>query len=199
MQFLPRNEAREKIESTAGMPKGKINNLKTIVGTVANFYPAKGLENIIETAKYFSADSDVSFIIIGDGMEREKLQSKIKAQRLEDKIFLTGNIKDAQKHLTAFDIFILPSLKEGFPWALIEAMAAKLPVIASLVGAVPEIIENGKNGFIVDPGHPEQIAMRIKEILNSDSLRKELSIQAHQTVLFNFPLDKMISKTEALL
>ncbi|MBI2064956.1 MAG: glycosyltransferase family 4 protein, partial [Candidatus Yanofskybacteria bacterium] len=102
-------------------------------------------------------------------------------------------------YLQAFDIFVLPSVKEGFPWALIEAMTARLPVIATRVGAVPEIIKDRQNGIIVEPNKPEQIAKAITEIINSDYLKKELAIQAHQTVLFKFSEDKMVKEIEVLL
>ena len=90
-------------------------------------------------------------------------------------------------------------MKEGFPWSLIEAMTAKLPVIATSVGAVPEVIENGKNGMIVAPADSAQIVAKIREILSNDRLMQEMGIQAHQTVLLKFNADKMISQTEALL
>jgi glycosyltransferase involved in cell wall biosynthesis len=101
--------------------------------------------------------------------------------------------------MLAFDIFVLPSVKEGFPWALIEAMAAKLPVVATSVGAVPEIIEDGKNGILVGPAKPEQLAGKINDLLNDERLQQELGIQAHQAVLFKFSLEKMVREVEAIL
>ena len=101
--------------------------------------------------------------------------------------------------MPAFDIFVLPSLKEGFPFALIEAMSAKVPVIATRVGAVPEIIDNGKNGFIVEPGNSASMAGKIKELLASDHLLKEFAIQGHQTVLFKFNEDRIIGEIEGVL
>ena len=118
---------------------------------------------------------------------------------MENKVFLSGQIPDAKRYLGAFDIFVLPSLKEGSPWALIEAMAAKLPVIATKVGAVPEIIENGKNGFAVEPAKPEQIVEKIKLIISDEHLKQELGIQAHQTVLHKFSLEKMVSEVEEII
>ena len=114
-------------------------------------------------------------------------------------MFLLGQIPDAYKLLAAFDIFVSSSVKEGFPWAVIEAMAAKLPVIATRVGALPEIIDNDRNGFMVEPARPEKIAEKIQDLLNNEHLRQELGIQAHQTVLFKFSLDKMVKQIEDLL
>lgn len=199
MDFLPREEARLKLFEKAARQAGKIFQVEKIVGTIANFYPPKGLEYLVEAAEFFKNDDGIAFFIIGDGDDREKLENLIKTKGLEKKIFLLGRLSEAYKFLPAFDLFILSSLKEGFPWSVIEAMAAKLPVIATVVGAVPEIIDDGKNGLLVKPGNAAQIAAKIKEILINDRLAQEMGIQAHQTVLFKFNAAQMISRTEALL
>ena len=205
MELLPKEEARlklyEKAASQSGLPThtGRVFQDKKIIGAIANFYSSKGLKYLIETAEYFKNKDDIIFIIIGDGQERNELERLIKQRDLPEKVLLLGRIPDAYKLLNAFDIFVLPSVKEGFPWAIIEAMAAKLPVVATNVGAVPEIIEDGRNGFVVKPGRPEKIAEKIQDLLNDDRLRQEFGIQAHQTVLFKFELDKMIKCIEELL
>ena len=204
-EFLPKEEARlklfEKVSRQSVLPvrAGKIFQAEIIVGTIANFYPSKGLKYLIEAAEHFKNKNNIVFIVIGDGQERKKLELLIAKCQLQHKVLLLGQIPDAYKLLSSFDIFVLPSVKEGFPWVVIEAMAAKLPVIATNVGAVPEIIEDGKNGFVVEPARPEQIASRIQELLINEHLRQELGIQAHQTVLFKFPLEKMVREIENLL
>src|SRR3989344_893292 len=190
LDLLSKEESRTKL----GLPGDKY-----IVGTIANFYPAKGLEYLIRTAYYFQDNDDIVFVIIGDGREREYLESIIHELGLEKKFLLPGQVPDAYKYLPAFDTFVLSSVKEGFPWTLIEAMAAKLPIVATRVGAVPEIIEDHKNGILVDPRDPEAIADKIKEVINTARLQKELGIQAHQTVLFKFELDRMVKQIEELL
>lgn len=199
LDFLDRDEARVRLFEKISRHSGKIFQVNTIIGAVANFYPAKGLKSLVETAEYFKNTGEAVFVVIGDGPERQAIEEKIKEKGLEKKLFLLGQIKDGYKLMPAFDIFVLPSLKEGFPFALIEAMAAKLPVIATRVGAVPEIIENGKNGYIVEPDKPEQLVKRLKEIIGNDRLCQELGIQAHQTALFKFPLEKMIKEVESTL
>ena len=189
LDLLSRDEARTKLKVQA----------EYIIGTIANFYPAKGLEYLVRAAYYFQNNDKVVFLIIGDGQERTELESLIKDLGLERKVVLAGQIPDAFKYLTAFDIFVLPSVKEGFPWALIEAMAAKLPIVATCVGAVPEIIDDYKNGIIVEPKNPQAMADKVREIMDSAHLQKELGIQAHQTVLFKFELDKMVQQIEDLL
>jgi len=187
------------MESKDAKIKLKIPDDKYVIGAIANFYPSKGLEYLIKAASCFKDNNNVFFLIIGDGQKRIEIEKLIKELGLEEKVILAGIISDAHELLSAFDVFVLPSIKEGFPWVLIEAMASRLPIIATNVGAVPEIIENGKNGFIIEPGNPQAIADKIKEIMSSNHLQKELGIQAHQTVLFKFELDKMVSRIEELL
>lgn len=198
LNLLSRDEARIKLFERAVGSSSRIFHTEFIVGTIANFYPAKGLEYFIRTAHYFQDNDNLVFIIIGDGRERPDLEALIKELGLGKKVFLVGQIPDAFRYLPAFDIFVLPSVKEGFPWTLIEAMAAKLPTVSTRVGAVPEIIDDHKNGFIVEPANPQAIAEKVKEIFESSRLQKELGIQAHQTVLFKFGLDKMIEQIEKL-
>lgn len=207
IEFLPKDEARLKL---------KIFRPDFIIGTIANFYSTKGLEYLIEAISEikklrnleikktknpnFSISRFLNFsiFIIGDGAEREKLESKIAKYGLKNKIILLGQIQEAYKYMKAFDVFVLPSLKEGFPWVILEAMAAKVPIVATNVGALPEIIENNKNGILVEPKNPQQLAEAIQRLLENERIRQKLSLQAHQTVLFKFPVEKMIRETEEL-
>ncbi|HEY4484375.1 MAG TPA: glycosyltransferase family 4 protein [Candidatus Paceibacterota bacterium] len=197
--FLSPTEAKLKLFEKIAKYSGKIFQTKNVIGTIANFYPAKGLENLIKAAREFKDDKDTVFILVGDGVQRENLEWQIKNYGLENKVFLIGYLPKAFQYLTAFDIFVLPSVKEGFPWSILEAMNAKLPIIATRVGAVSEIIEDNKNGMLVEPAKPEQIAAKLRKLINDNRLRQEFGIQAHQTVLFKFPLEKVVKEIEALL
>src|SRR3989344_2000864 len=198
MNFINKDEARIKLFEKAARQSAKVFQAKTIIGTIANFYPSKGLDYLIETAEHFKNNNEVVFVIIGDGQERPRLEKMIAEKMLEKKVLLLGQIPDAYRLLPAFDIFLLSSVKEGFPWVILEAMSAKLPIIATKVGAVPEIIEDGKNGILVDPIYPKQMAEKIEELVNDDHLRQEIGIQAHQTILFKFPLEKMVREIESV-
>lgn len=186
---MNRNEAINKLK----LPDNKI-----VVGTIANYYPAKGLLDLVEAASFLKHREDIQFVIIGDGPDRDKIRSKIDSLDIKDKVTLSGRINNASNLMQAFDIFLLSSLKEGFPWAVIEAMASKIPVIATSVGAVPEIIESGKNGIIVEPGQPKRIVEAILYLVDNERVRDELAISGHQTILFKFNQDKMISAFEDL-
>lgn len=199
LDLISREESRKKLFEKAAKFSGRMTQAKNIVGTIANFYPTKGLEYLIEAADHLKSNDDLVFFVIGDGELRPELEKLIREKGLERKVFLLGQIPDAYRFLTAFDLFVLPSVKEGFPWSLIEAMSAKLPVIATDTGAISEIIDDHKNGLLIKPGNAVELAYKINEILENDYLKNELGIQAHQTVLFKFELDKMVKQIDELL
>lgn len=203
IDFMTKDEARLKLFQNLSKKDGKIFQTDFIVGTIANFYQTKGLEYLIKAIKILKSNygldlEKIKFVIIGDGEEHSNLESLIKNYELGKEIILLGQIPEARKFMKAFDVFVLPSVKEGFPWVILEAMAAKLPIIATSVGAMPEIIENGKNGIMVEPKNPKQITEAIKYLMENERIRDELSLQAHQTVLFKFPIEKMVRETEIL-
>ena len=197
IEFLPRDEACLELFKNLSKKTGGIPRSDFIIGTIANFYPTKGLEYLIDAAN-ISKDQNLKFLIIGDGQERENLESKIEKYGLDKKVMFLGQIPEAHKYIKAFDIFVLPSVKEGFPWVVLDAMAAKLPIVATNVGAVPEMIENGKNGMLVEPRDSQQLAEAINYLIENERTRQELGIQAHQTALFKFPIEKMMKETEEL-
>ena len=176
LNFFSREEAQKRL-NLFYPDNGKI------IGTVANFYKTKGLEYLIKAAIQINAQ----FVIIGDGRLRLKLEKLIKKYKLENKIFLVGRIPDAYKYLKAFDVFVLPSLKEGFPWIILEAVAAQIPVVATKVGALPEILSEES---LVEPKNTEALVKKISWMLEhpaSSQLKPE------------FTLAKMVSETEKLL
>jgi glycosyltransferase involved in cell wall biosynthesis len=201
MEFMDKSEAREMLSgriSKNNKMKYEISLSPTdfVAGTVANFYPSKDLSSLIKAAK--KSPNNIKFVVIGDGQLREKLEEEIESYGLEKRVFLVGRVSRASQYMTAFDVFILPSVKEGFPWTILEAMSARIPVIASNVGAMAEIIENRKNGMSVVPKKPDQISDAIKTLMQDEKLRDEITIQAHQTVIRRFNIHSMIEQYERL-
>jgi len=111
------------------------------------------------------------------------------------KLNIISNIPNASKYLKNFDIFVLPSLKEGLPYVILEAGLAGLPVIASNVGGIPEIIENGKEGLLVPPANPEELAVAIKKLIEDKTLRENLAKNLHEKIQREFSLEKMLKET----
>lgn len=204
LDFLDKDEAKIRLYETLPSSQKHANFLHEglTIGTIANFYPTKGLQYLIEALKILTCTLKpvpCTLVLIGDGPEHKNLQLLITNYKLQNTIFLAGRIPDAYKYLKALDVFVLPSVKEGFPWALLEAMSAKLPVIATTVGANPEIIENEKNGLLVKPADPQALVEALVRLADNEPLRRELGIQAHQTVLHKFDLRKMVSQIKTLL
>lgn len=195
LQLLPKDEARQDL--LAGTPFAQ-DHKKKLIGTIANFYPTKGLEYLIQAATELK-DPEAVIVIIGDGAERSALEEGISRHGLTNRVILAGHRTEAARYLSAFEMFVLPSVKEGFPWAILEAMAAKLPVIATRVGAVPEIIEDGIQGYIVPPGDAAKLAEKIDVLLGNERMAQDMGIKAHQRILFSFTLDVMIRQVRELL
>ena len=182
LKFLDKDAARDELN----LPKGDY-----IIGTIANFYKPKGLPYLIEA---MGDIENKKLAIIGDGQRRKNLENLIKENNLQEKVILLGRKENASQYLRAFNVFVLPSVKEGFPWSVLEAMAAKVPVITTRVGAIPEIITHKESGIIIEPKEPRQIVAAINEIVNLD-----LVGNAYHTVLEEFSLSKMIGEIESIL
>lgn len=199
MEFLPKNEARE---SLAGLSvpffeamKSKNPDLK-IVGAIANFYPEKGLPYFIQAATtIFITKKDLLFVIIGEGRQRILLEEMIKDARIENKFILAGAVKNASRYLKAFDVLVLPSIKEGFPYAILEAMAAGLPIVTSHIGGIPEIIQDSQNGFLTLPKNSEMLARNITELIENPLLIQKFS-QNNLEKIKEFSVKRMVEETE---
>jgi len=203
IEFLSKEGAKILLlEKTRRNFGGERVSASFIVGTVANFYKTKGLPYLIEAAKILTKTYNlkpITYLIIGEGKERKKLVLLIKKYNLENRIFLLGRIPDAYRYLKAFDAFVLPSLKEGFPWIILEAMAAEVPILATNVGAIPEIIEDNVDGFLIEPKNPQIIAGKISWMLEHPKESQEMGIRARKKIEKEYPLQKMIEETEKVL
>ena len=207
-KFLPKEEAKKFIESkipacaeaSAGRQNTKYQRPNTIlIGTIANLYKNKGLDFLIlAVARIKKSHPNWLFIIIGDGPERFNLEKLIKNNELTNNIFLVGSIANANRYLKAFELFVLPSIKEGQPWAILEAMAAEIPIVATNIAGIAEMIENGKFGILVEPGDPDALAAAIEKIIIHPSLAHTITQSAFTALKEKFSLDKMIQKNEEL-
>jgi glycosyltransferase involved in cell wall biosynthesis len=115
---------------------------KKIVGTISNIYLTKGLAYLIDAAHLLRDDNDLVFVVIGDGDAgglKQELLARIKELKLTDRFFFIGSVPEAYRYIPAFDLFVLASVKEGFPYVLLEALMAGRPFVATNVGGIPEL------------------------------------------------------------
>lgn len=166
-----------------------------IIGTVANLYENKGLKYLIEAANEVVKDMpNCLFILIGEGELENKLRKIIKDNRLQNNFFMLGKVLDAYKYFNAFDIFCLPSIKEGLSYTLIEALMAGLPIVATNVGGNPEIVKDGVNGFLVQPKDRNGLAEKIKILLKNNEIRERMRTQSWK-LADGFSLERMAEQT----
>ena len=173
-----------------------IPQTKQIIGGIGELHPNKQWAGVINSMS--SLPQTVHLVIIGyDGGEQKSLEKLITKLGLTDRVHLTGYVKDAQEHLGIFDIFILPSAKEGLPFVLLEAGLAGVPIIASDLPGNRDIITSGQDGILVDP-NSMSFVMAITMLLRDQSLRKQFTYQLRQKIIKTFSTQKMFRETFSL-
>lgn len=191
--FVEKDDARKKLLSDVGK---KDAGSVLWLGTIAELHRNKGLEYLINSLS--KVNKPFICFIIGEGEEREKLEKIIKRNNLEGRVFMPGFIDSANHYIKAFDIFILPSIKEGFPYAILEAGSAGLPVIASSVGGIGDIIENNKNGILIPAKNSGEIVKSINYLINFSDKQSSFGSNLREKVLNEFSIDKMLEEIKKL-
>lgn len=139
-----------------------------LILSVGNLYPVKGHIFLVEAAGLLSEDSHLPpwrLVVAGRGSEEQRLTDRIRQLDLANRFQLLGLRDDIPDLLAASDALVMPSLSEGMPMALLEAMFASIPVICTRVGGIPEVIESGINGVLAEPANPESLAAAMKAVL----------------------------------
>lgn len=187
LEFLTTEESRQQL----GLPADSI-----IIGAIANFYKTKGLNYLIEATRLLvDKNPNIITVIIGDGELRDELTNLIKNYDLSRHFLLLGKKEKAHRYLPAFNIYACSSVKEGFPYSILEAMAATRPIVATKVGGIPEIITDQKDGLIIEPKNASQLASAIKYLADNKDYAENIAKNARQKVVKNFILKSMIEKT----
>ncbi len=172
------------LENYHRISEDKIINLKEqysikkndiVIGEVANLREMKGHIDIIDAIpSIIQKFSNVKFFFAGADSSNGSVEKYAKAKNVDKYIIFAGFCNNVPEILSIFDIFILPSLWEGLPTSIIEAMAMGLPIIASKVGGIPELIDNGVNGILIEPRSPQQIASSIIYLLENRDIAKKM-------------------------
>lgn len=188
--FVPDNNKRDTREEL-GL------DTENLIVCISRLESKNGTEDLIKAAKILQADiKNFKIAIIGNGSLRKKLE-KIKDELgLEKNVVFLGDIPHGivPKYLACSDVFIRPSLAEGFGIVFIEAMACEVPVIGTPVGGIPDFIRNGETGLFCEPGNPEDIAEKIETLIKNKELKDRLVRNAKQTVTEVYVWDKIVQR-----
>jgi glycosyltransferase involved in cell wall biosynthesis len=171
----------------------------TVIGQVAALADHKGQRYLVEAAKRVAASRpDARFVIVGEGELRGALERQIAAGGLTGTVILAGFREDVEKFLAGFDLFVLSSHMEGLGTSILDAMWLGVPVVATRVGGVPDVIEDGVNGLLVPPRDPEALAAATLRLLADAGLRRRLGGEGRRTVETRFTAARMVEGTAAV-
>jgi glycosyltransferase involved in cell wall biosynthesis len=173
---------------------------EVVVTTVGNIRRVKGHDVFIKAAAIVQHFPGVSFSVAGDVLEPDyfsELQSLVRDLNLSKHFHFVGGVANLREHLSSSDIFVLPSRSEGFSNAIVEAMAASLPVVATNVGGNAEAVEDGVNGFIVPFDDPTALSAAITRLISNPSQAKAMGEAGRNLVMEKFTTEAMMSKIAA--
>lgn len=169
-----------------------------LVGNVAALVPHKGQRFLVEAAlRVARAMPDVVFLVFGEGQLRQALQHQIKTLGLEQCVRLVGFRPDVLSLMKSLDVFAMSSVTEGLGTAVLDAMAASLPVVGTSAGGIPEAVEHGVTGLVVPPEHPGELADALLTTLRDPALRARFGAAGLARVRAHFTVDRMVDETAA--
>lgn len=179
-------ELRGKIRKELGIEEKDI-----VLVTTSRLVEKNGVGDVIGALPHL--DAKIKFLICGVGELEESLKLKAKSLKVEDRVIFAGNVSQdiLPKYLKACDIFVRPSLSEGFGISFIEAMASKLPVVATPVGGIVDFLKDGETGYFCKPNNPESLANMIKRVI-ADPSKNVVVEKAYRMVLEKYDWDKIV-------
>ena len=170
-----------------------------VVGNVAALVPHKGQHYLIDAAAIVVRQvPDVRFVILGEGELHEQLEREIMHKHLERHVFLAGFRSNPVELTKSFDVFVMSSVTEGLCTALVDAMAASRPTVATTAGGIPEVVVDGETGFLVPPKEPEAMADRIVRLLRDPALRQRMGEAGLARARARFTVERMVEETNAV-
>jgi sugar transferase (PEP-CTERM/EpsH1 system associated) len=192
--FPPRPADKDTIRADLGLELDPI-----YIGTVGNLRPVKNQALLLQAAQQVCARyHNVRVVIIGEGPLRGQLVRTAEALGIQKQVCLLGARAEISELLNALDIFVLPSLSEGLPMSVLEAMACGLPVVATDVGGIPEVVVHGQTGLLVSSQDVQQLAAALETLVQQPGLRLTLGHQGRARVVEHFSLQRMVHDYEGL-
>ncbi|MEI6305040.1 MAG: glycosyltransferase family 4 protein [Candidatus Taylorbacteria bacterium] len=196
--FMSVDGSKQLLSKAIGMDLVDFNK-KIVLGTIAELHPNKGLQYLIKAmTSVVEQQPNAISVIVGDGQENAKLLAQIKENNLDQNIFLAGYIDNASDYLKAFNVFALPSIKEGLPYVILEAGCASLPVVATTVGGIPEIVEDMKSGILIQSRNFRELSHALSFMIEHPEERKKYGAALKERVATKYSMDKMVWMIESL-
>lgn len=190
LERFQNNIASDLIRESLGVKKDV-----SVIGSVGALTKEKGHSYLLKAIPMVvQRFPKTIFLLVGDGRERPYLESMTSKLGIADKVIFAGMRTDIPEILSILDVFVLPSLNEGLPMALLEAQAARIPVVATSVGAIPDVLENGVTGILILPKDPQAIAEAIIMILSDKKFASGIAQKGFERVRDNFSSEKMGDK-----
>ncbi|HEY3296663.1 MAG TPA: N-acetyl-alpha-D-glucosaminyl L-malate synthase BshA [bacterium] len=171
-------------------------NCEPLIVHISNFRPVKRIPDLIKAFIKVRKEIPARMLLVGDGPERARAEMDARAGGVLDDIFFLGNQVAVTDLLSIADMYFLPSETESFGLSALEAMASELPVVATRVGGLPEVVSDGETGFLVPVGDTDEMARRLIELAVHPEKRRQMGLAARERAATLFPRDKVVAMYE---
>jgi len=176
------------------LPTSKENTVFAVIGRL---YPDKGHRFFLQAfSNVQKRNPQIQALFVGEGPFREQIEKQIRELGLEDRVFLCGERSDMKWVYEHIDYIVIPSLREGLPYVLLEAMGSGIPVVATSVGDIPLLIDDAESGYLVPPGNIEMLCQRMEDLLNRHEEAALMAKKAKDVVREKFSAERMARHTE---
>ena len=191
-EFISKQDKHDEIRKEFGL-----SNETVVIGTICRLVWQKGLPDLLNAVKIISCaypGKDIRYLLVGDGPYRAKLEQQARELNITDKIVFAGFRKDISSMLSAIDIYVLPSLSEGQPIGIIEAMAAGKPIVATAIEGIQDIIKNGETGLLVPVYDPENLSKTIISLVSDKQKAITLASNARKEAESSYDIEKIVAQ-----
>jgi glycosyltransferase involved in cell wall biosynthesis len=163
-----------------------------VIGAIGRLSDEKGFCILVDAfSRIVRGGLPARLVLIGDGRRRSDLVAQVNRLGIQEHVLMTGFLDNAGAYLPLFKVLVIPSLTEGLPITLLEAMRAGTPVVASRVGGIPQVITDNRSGLLVDPGDVLTLGQRIQRLLTEDALRQKIATNARSLFRQNYTSEEM--------
>jgi glycosyltransferase involved in cell wall biosynthesis len=193
-RIAPEKNGRAESRHYLGIPEDRF-----AVGWIGRMTAVKRTDDVLVAFKGLrDAGVDATLCMVGDGPDRQHLEQRAHELGLMGDTLFLGYQEDVAPFYAAFDALVLPSSNEGTPVSVIEALAAGRPVVATRVGGVPDVVQEGVDGFLVDPGATDDLADRLAQLARDTGLREQMGAAGRKRVLPRYAVDRLVDDVDRL-